>query len=63
MANLLGNYGTHTLRKTWGYHQRVFNNVPLPILMHAFGHSTQAQTLDYLGIQDDEVLETFAFEV
>ena len=43
------------MRKTWGYHQRVYNSQPIPLLMVAFGHTSQAQTLDYLCVQDDEV--------
>ena len=52
---LAGNYGSHSMRKTWGYHQRVYNSQPIPLLMVAFGHTSQAQTLDYLCVQDDEV--------
>ena len=48
--NLKGNYGSHTLRKTWGYHQRVTFGTDLPRLMVCFNHSTQRQTLDYLCI-------------
>jgi len=60
---LSGNYGSHSLRKTWGYHQRVTNNQPIPLLMVAFGHTTQAQTLAYLGIQDDEIKMLFDMEL
>jgi len=52
---LKGNYGSHSLRKTWGYHQRVTFGVGLPELMVAFNHSTQRQTLDYLCVQPDEI--------
>lgn len=63
-AGLSGNYGSHTLRKTWGYHQLRQNRVTkpqmvLPILMHAYGHASQEQTLDYLCIQSDEVADLF----
>jgi len=57
--DLKGNYGSHSLRKTWGYHQRKKNNAPIALLMIAFGHSNQQQTLDYLGIQDNEVSDLF----
>lgn len=57
--NLAGNYGAHTLRKTWGYHQRTTFNVDLPTLMTAFGHATQRQTLRYLGIGEQEVRNVF----
>ncbi len=54
-ANLKGNYGSHTLRKTWGYMQRTKQDTPIPLLMQAFGHATQQQTLAYLCIQDAEI--------
>jgi len=58
--NLQGNYGSHTLRKTWGYHQRVTFGMGLPELMVAFNHSTQKQTLDYLCIQPEEIKSIYA---
>lgn len=59
-VGLHGQYGSHTLRKTWGFHRlRGETNVPahmvLPMLMVAFGHSSQQQTLDYLCIQSEEI--------
>ncbi len=62
-AGLRGNYGSHTLRKTWGYHQLRINNAPIPLLMEAYGHSTQAQTLSYLCIEADEIRELYALEL
>jgi len=61
--NLKGNYGSHTLRKTWGYHQRVTFGVGLPELMVAFNHSTQRQTLDYLCVQPDEIRSIYENEL
>ena len=61
--NLQGNYGSHTLRKTWGYHQRVTFGVGLPELMVCFNHSTQRQTLQYLCIQPEEVRNVYANEL
>ncbi len=61
--NLKGNYGSHSLRKTFGYHQRVRFGVGLPELMVAFNHSTQKQTLDYLCIQPEEVRSIYANEI
>ena len=57
--DLRGNFGSHTLRKTWGYHQRMHNNAQLPVLMDAFGHTTQRQTLQYLGIEEKEIAELY----
>lgn len=53
--NLKGNYGSHTLRKTWGYMQRTKQDTPIPLLMQAFGHASQQQTLSYPCIQDQEI--------
>jgi integrase len=58
--HLRGNYGSHTLRKTWGYHQRVTFGRGLPELMVVFNHSTQKQTLDYLCIQPEEIKSIYA---
>jgi integrase len=57
--NLKGNYGSHTLRKTWGYHQRVTFGTDIPRLMVCFNHSTQKQTLDYLCIQPEEIQDVY----
>ena len=54
-ANLYGNFGSHTLRKTWGYHLHRLSNARLTLLMEAYGHSTEGETLAYLGIQSKEV--------
>ncbi len=59
VINLPGNYGSHTLRKTFGYHQRVQLNTDIPSLMVMFNHSTQKQTLDYLCIQPREIREAY----
>ena len=53
---------THTLRKTFAYHQMVMSgNDPrkLLLLQKMFGHSTAAQTLDYIGITSEEIDEAY----
>ena len=53
---------THSLRKTFGYHQMVMaNNDPrqLLLLQKIFGHSSAAQTLSYIGITGDEIEEAY----
>ena len=62
-VGLRGNYGSHSLRKTWGYHQRKTFGTSLPILMEAFGHASQRQTLDYLCIQAQELKDIYANEL
>lgn len=61
--NLVGNFGSHTLRKTFGHMHRVINKTDLPTLMEMFNHSTQKQTLTYLGIQDEEIKSAYLFEL
>lgn len=61
--NLQGNFGSHSLRKTWGYHQRVTFGRSLPELMVCFNHSSQKQTLDYLCIQPEEIRSIYANEI
>lgn len=61
--NLRGNYGSHTLRKTWGYHQRKTFGVGLPELMVAFNHTTQRQTLAYLCVQPEEIKNVYVNEL
>lgn len=61
-VGLKGNYGSHTLRKTWGYWQRL-HGTPIPLLMEAFGHATQQQTLTYLCIQPDEIAQIYDLEL
>ncbi|MBI9087963.1 MAG: tyrosine-type recombinase/integrase [Desulfobacterium sp.] len=63
MIHLKGNYASHTLRKTWGYHQRVSFNVGIPELMVCFNHSSQRQTLDYLCIQPEEIKNVYLNEL
>ena len=53
---------THCLRKTFGYHQMVMsNNDPrkLYLLQQIFGHSTEMQTLRYIGITATEAAEAY----
>ncbi len=55
-AGLRGNYGTHSLRKTRGYHARMIE-VDLALIMHKLNHNSIAYTKRYLGITDDELEE------
>lgn len=53
-AGLRGNFGTHSLRKTWGYHARM-NGVDLALIMYKLNHVSLAYTKRYLGITDEEL--------
>lgn len=61
--NLRGNYGSHTLRKTFGYIHRTKFKTDIPTLMVMFNHSSQRQTLDYLGIQQNDINDAYLCEI
>jgi integrase len=61
--NLKGNYGAHSLRKTWGYIQRTVYGVGFEILCKRFNHSSPSITMRYLGIEDKEVQNILMNEV
>ena len=56
--NLRGNYGSHTLRKTWGY-QAWRVGIDLPRITIIYNHTSQKQTLQYLCIQEKEIQEVY----
>ena len=50
--------GTHSLRKTFGYHHyKQFNNIAL--LQKIFNHSTPAVTLRYIGLYQEEIDDSY----
>lgn len=57
---LNGQYGSHTLRKTWGYQQRIIFKTPIEHLMLAYNHSSPAQTLTYICIQPHEMKAVYS---
>lgn len=56
LAGLDGNYGAHTLRKTFGYMQRTRYGVGFEVLCKRFNHSSPRVTMRYLGINDEEIV-------
>lgn len=53
-----GEIGTHTLRKTFGYHAYQ-NGSSLELLMDIFNHSSKSQTLRYIGITEEQKREVY----
>ena len=53
-----GEIGTHTLRKTFGYHS-FQNGTSLELLMDLFNHSSKTQTLKYIGITEEQKKEVY----
>jgi len=65
LADELGlnmHFSTHTLRKTFCYHQMLMSrNDPrkLLLLQKMLGHSSPAQTLDYIGLTEEEMEDAY----
>ena len=54
-VGVTGSIGMHTLRKTWAYHAATTFGQPLVHIQAALNHSTQRQTMDYIGLTDDDI--------
>lgn len=50
--------GTHTMRKTFGYHHYK-QNKDVAMLQMIFNHSNPRTTLRYIGIAQDEIEESY----
>ena len=58
MVGLKEGYGTHTLRKTFGYHAYQ-SGVDISILQKLFNHSAPCVTLAYIGITQDDLDDVY----
>lgn len=57
IAGIEGTFGTHTLRKTFGYHYyKKYKDVAM--LQKIFNHSSPTITLIYIGITQDEIYKS-----
>ncbi|KAF0819349.1 Integrase [Bacillus sp. ZZV12-4809] len=52
-AGIQGKVGTHTLRKTFGYHA-YRKGIAISIIMSIYNHHSSAETMRYLGIERGE---------
>lgn len=61
-ANLVGieNFGTHSLRKTWGYWTYKMSKYNIGLIMDTFNHSSQSITLRYIGVNQDQKDELYS---
>ena len=68
VAEVPGNYASHTMRKTFGFHVYRSNHSKEPgvtshprigELMLVYGNATERQTLTYLCIQEQEISEMY----
>ena len=53
-VGLEGNYSTHSMRKSFGFHN-YREGVSVDLLQYKFNHQSRAQTLEYIGITDDDL--------
>jgi integrase len=61
--NLKGNYGGRTLRKTFGYIQRVHFGVGFEVLCKRYNHSNPSVTMRYIGVQPEEITNIMMHEI
>ena len=54
------NFGTHSLRKTWGYWTYKKSKFNIALIMDMFNHSSQKITLEYIGINQDQRDELYS---
>lgn len=50
--------GTHSLRKSWGYH-RYQAGIPIEVIQEKFKHSSTSTTRLYLGIEKKDVADSY----
>ena len=60
-ANIFGveNFGTHSLRKTWGYWTYKISKYNIGLIMDTFNHSSANMTLRYIGVNQDQKDELY----
>jgi Site-specific recombinase XerD len=61
-AEVIGieNFGTHSLRKTWGYWTYKLSKYNIGLIMDTFNHSSPSITLRYIGINQDQKDELYS---
>lgn len=54
------NFGTHSLRKTWGYWTYKASRYNIGLIMDTFNHSSMSITLRYIGVNQDQKDELYS---
>ncbi|HDI3019217.1 TPA: site-specific integrase [Clostridium botulinum] len=54
------NFGTHSLRKSWGYWTYKASRYNIGLIMDTFNHSSERITLGYIGITQDSKDELYS---
>ncbi|MFZ4454323.1 site-specific integrase [Salibacterium aidingense] len=58
LAGKIGEVGTHSLRKTFGYHAYTAS-ADIGLLMRIFNHSSEKQTLQYIGQTQEDIDDVY----
>lgn len=53
------NFGTHSMRKTWGYWTYKASKYNIGLIMETFNHSAPNVTLRYIGVNQDQKDELY----
>jgi integrase len=61
-ADVIGieNFGTHSMRKTWGYWTYKVSRYNIGLIMDTFNHSSMNITLRYIGVNQDQKDELYS---
>jgi Site-specific recombinase XerD len=59
-TNGIENFGTHSLRKTWGYWTYKESHYNVGLIMDTFNHSSPSITLRYIGVNQDQKDELYS---
>ena len=61
-AQIMGieNFGTHSMRKTWGYWTYKISKYNIGLIMDTFNHSSPNITLRYIGVNQDQKDELYS---
>lgn len=57
---MIENFGTHSLRKSWGFWTYKASRYNIGLIMDVFNHSTQKITLRYIGIDQEAKDELYS---
>lgn len=53
-------FGTHSMRKTWGYHSYLASKHNIGLIMDLYSHSSEKITLRYIGINQEQKDELYS---
>jgi len=53
-------FGTHSMRKTWGYHSYLTSKHNIGLIMDMFSHSSEQICLRYIGINQEQKDELYS---